>query len=119
VVSLEVVGVHPKEESIEDRGQGLIAGDLVRRSEDADERATYDLTAARILTLVQQGEQRVQDRAVRLEHLVEEDDLCLRQHTRRVAPIDALTKRRNVDGSEDLVRLRETGQEILEVLGLQ
>src|SRR5262249_10842330 len=84
----------------------------------ADERAFEDLPAARVLALVEEREERVEDRAVRLEDLVEEDDLCLGEHADRVAAVDAPAGRAHVDGAEDLVRLGEPGEEVLEVLRL-
>ena len=118
VVGVEVVGVHAQEEAVEDRVERLVPGHLVRGREDADQRAAYHLAAARELALVEQREQGVEDRAVRLEDLVEEDDLRLGQHAGRVAAVDALAERGDVDRAEDLVRLGEAREQVLEVVRL-
>ena len=118
VVGVQVVRVDAEEEAVEDRVQRLVPGHLVRGGEDADERALDHLAPARELALVEQREQRIQDGAVRLEHLVEKDDLRLRQHARRVALVRAVAERGDVDRAEDLVGLREAREQVLEVAGL-
>ncbi len=71
--------------------------------------------AVRELALVQDGEQRVQDRRVRLEDLVEEDDLGLGQHGLGPARVAALAEGADVDRAEELVRLGEAREQVLEV----
>ena len=75
----------------------------------------HDLGAVLELALVDDVEERVQDRRVRLEDLVEEDDLGGRQHVLEAARVATLAERRDVDRTEQLVRLGEARQQILEV----
>src|SRR5262249_57767299 len=64
------------------------------------------------LALVQDGEERVQDRRVRLEDLVEEDDLRLGQHGLGLARVGALAEGADVDRAEQLVRLGKPRQKV-------
>ena len=77
-----------------------------------------DLPAARVAPLVQEREERVQDGRVALEDLVEEDDLRVRQHPLDAPLVAPLAERGDVDRAEDLVRLGEAREEVLEVAGV-
>src|SRR5439155_1164929 len=64
-----------------------------------------------------QREDRVQDRRARLEDLVEEGDVRLRQLVRREPPVVVLLERLQADRPEQLLRRGEAGEQPLEVLG--
>ncbi len=68
--------------------------------------------------LVEHREEVVEERAVRVEELVEEDELGLGEHARRARRDRPLAEARQVDRSEDLVRLGEAREEVLEVAPL-
>ena len=72
--------------------------------------------AARVAPLVEEREERVEDGRVRLEDLVEEDDLGLGQHPLGAALVAALAEGGDVDRAEDLVRLGEAREQVLEVV---
>jgi len=65
--------------------------------------------------LVQQAQQRVEDGRRAQEDLVEEGDLGLGQHPGGLHLDDAVAEPAQVDRAEDLVRLREATEEVLEV----
>src|SRR6202042_3332191 len=54
MVGVEVLAPDPEEEAVEDRGQRLVGGDLVRRAEAGEERTLEDRPAARVTPLVQE-----------------------------------------------------------------
>src|ERR1019366_967168 len=62
--------------------------------------------------------ERVQDRRVRLEDFVEEDDLRVGEHPFGASLVTTLAKGGDIDGAEDLVRLGEARQQVLEVASL-
>ena len=115
MVGVEVLAPDAEEEAVEDRRERLVGGDLVRGAEARQERARDDGAAARVAALVQEREQRVQDGRVALEDLVEEDDLGVRQHPLDAPLVAPLAERGDVDRAEDLVRLGEAREEVLEV----
>ena len=115
MVAVEVVGDDAQKEAIEDRGQVVVVGHLVRGAEHRQQRHVLHLGAVGELALVQDGEERVQDRRVRLEDLVEEDDLRLGQHGLGLARVGAFAEGADVDGAEELVGLGEARQQVLEV----
>ena len=83
------------------------------------QRTAQNLSAARVFALVQEREQRVQDRRVRFEDFVEEDNFRIRKHAFGAAHVAAFAKCCDVDGAENFVRLRETRQQIFEVARLK
>ena len=85
----------------------------------SEQRALHDHAARRVAPLVEQGEQRVEDRRVGLEDLVEEDDLRRREHALGAALVASLAERCDVDGAEELVRLGEAREQVLEVVRVQ
>jgi hypothetical protein len=119
MVGVEIVRPDPEEEAVEDRGQRLVGRHLVRGTEAREERTLEHHAARRVAALVEEREQRVEDGGVRLEDLVEEDDLRARQHALDPSLVTTLAEGRDVDRPEEFVRLGEARQEVLEVVRLQ
>jgi hypothetical protein len=118
VVGVEVLAPHAQEEAVEDRLEALVGGHLVRRAEHAQERHVDHGAAVVELPLVEEREQRVEDGAVRLEDLVEEDDLGLGHHALGAAAVGALAEGGDVDRPEELVGLGEAREQVLEVVAV-
>ena len=116
--AVQVLRRGPHQEAIEHRPQRVVVGDLVGGAEQRRQRHLDAGGAGEETALVQDAEQRVQDGGVRLEDLVEEDDLRVGQHRLDAAQVGPLAEGLDVDGAEDLVRLGEPGQQVLEVAGV-
>ena len=115
VKAVEVVRQRAHQEAIEDRPQRVVVRDLVGGAVQRRQRHLDAGAAGEEPPLVQDAEQRVQDRRVRLEDLVEEDDVGVGQHRLDAADVGALAEGLDVDRAEDLVRLGEARQQVLEV----
>ena len=75
-----------------------------------------DLGPAAVDPLVEHREQVVQDRAIGVEQLVQEDELRLRKHPGGDRGDGPLAEPDQVDRAEDLVRLGEPGQQIFKIV---
>ena len=115
VEAVQVLRQRAHQEPVEDRAQGVVVGHLVGRAVERAQRHLDARAAGEELPLVQDAEQRVQDRGVRLEDLVEEHDLRLGQHRLDAPDVAALAEGLDVDRAEDLVGLGEARQQIFEV----
>jgi hypothetical protein len=115
VEAVQVVGQRPHQEAIEHRAQGVVVGDLVGGAVQRRQR-NLDAGAAREEPpFVEDAEQRVQDGGVRFEDLVEKHDVGVGQHRLDPPHVAAFAECLDVDGAEDLVGLRESRQQVLEV----
>ena len=115
---LQVVDVAAEQEPVEQGPQGLVLGQVVRGREQREQRQPVDLGPAAIDPLVEDREQVVQDRAVGVEQLVEEDELGLGEHPGGDRGDGPLAEPHQVDRAEHLVRLGEPRQQVLEVPAL-
>ena len=113
--AVQVLRRGANQEAIEHRPQRVVVGDLVGGAKERRQRHLDAGRAGEEASLVQDAEQSVQDGRVRLEDLVEEDDVGVGEHRLDAAQVGPLAKRLDVDRAEDLVRLREPGQQVLEV----
>jgi hypothetical protein len=113
---VEIVGAHAQQEAVEDGGEVGVGRNLVGRADRSDQRDLHADAARDIAAFVEQGEERVEDRAVGLEDLVEEDDLALGHHPGGLAAVGALAEGGDVDRAEELVGLGESGEEVFEIL---
>ena len=116
--AVQVLGRGPHQEAIEHRPQRVVVGDLVGGAEQRRERNLDAGGAGEEAALVQDAEQRVQDGGVRLEDLVEEDDVRVGEHRLDAPQVGPFPKRLDVDRAEDLVRLGKARQQVLEVAGV-
>ena len=103
-----------EQEPIEQGAERLVLGQVVRRREEREQGKPVDLGAAAIDPLVQHRQQVVQDRAVGVEQLVEEDELGLGEHAGDDRGDRSLAEPGQVDRAEDLVRLGEARQQVFE-----
>ena len=77
-----------------------------------------DLGPAAIDPLVEHRQQVVQDRAIGIEELVQEDELAFGEHAGGDRGDGPLAEPDQVDGAEDLVGLGEPGEQIFEIVPL-
>ena len=98
------------------RQQLVVLGQLVGGREQREQRDVDHLAPVVEAALVDQREDRVQDRRARLEYLVEKGDVRLRQLVRRQPPVVVLLERLQADRSEQLLGRREPGEQPLEVV---
>ena len=103
------------QEAVVDRRQLVLLGQLVGRAEDGQQRHLDAVAAVVEAALVEQREQRVQDRRARLEDLVEERDVRLGQLVRRDAAVLVLLERAQAHRAEHLLGGGELGEQPLEV----
>ena len=103
-------------EPILERGELDVLGQLVGRGEQDAQLDRHRLAVLVELALVDDREQRVQDRRVRLEDLVEEHQPRGRQLAVLAAQVAAVAQLGDVDRPEDLGRLGEPREHVLEVL---
>mmetsp|Transcript_7892 Transcript_7892/g.23585 ORF Transcript_7892/g.23585 Transcript_7892/m.23585 type:complete len:205 (-) Transcript_7892:406-1020(-) len=103
------------QESIVQRVQLLALGQLVARADQAQQRDLHSLRPVVEEPLVEQREQRVQDRRVRLEDLVHEGDLGGGQVAVHLALVPVLLETLHAQRPEELLGNRKTGEEALEV----
>ena len=115
VEAVQVVRQGAHQEAIEDRAQRVVVRDLVGGAVQRRQRHLDAGAAGEEPALVQDAEQRVQDGGVGLEDLVEEHDVGVGQHRLDPADVGALAEGLDVDRAEDLVRLGEPRQQVLEV----
>jgi hypothetical protein len=106
---------HPHEEAVEEGLQRLVGRQLVAGRHHADERRALAAAAVVELALVQQRQQRVEDRRVGLEHLVEEGDAGGRQEAFGQAFVAVGFQRLQRQGAEQFLGRGETRQQALEV----
>jgi hypothetical protein len=78
--------------------------------------ADHALAAAKD-TLVENAQERIEDGRRALEDLVEERELRLRQHAGGLRLYHPLAQPLQVDRAEDLARLGEAAEEVLEIAG--
>ena len=114
-LALEVVDVATDQEPVEQGTQRIVLGQVVRGREEREQRQAVQLGPAAVDPLVEHREQVVQDRAVGVEELVQEDELGLGQHAGGDRGDGPLAEPHQVDRAEHLVRLGEAGQQVLEV----
>jgi hypothetical protein len=107
----------PHEEAVVEGRELVLVGKLVGRADEAEQRHRDDVAAVVEAPLVEDPEQRVQDRARRLEHLVEEGHVRLGKLVRRHAPVLVALERRERDRAEQLLGRREAREQPVEVAG--
>ncbi len=103
------------QETVEESLRHFVGGYLVGGTDDADQRAALAPGPVVEFALVEQGQQRVEDGAVGLEHLVDEGDGRLRQEARGHAFVAVLLQGGDGQRAEQLLGHREAGQQALEV----
>ncbi len=110
VVVGNVVEPAAEQETVAERGQHRVVRDVVGRPEQCDQVGVDGPGAVVKGPLVDEGEQRVEDRRAALEHLVEECDVGFGQHSGRVHLVDTLgLEPPDVDRPEQLGRFGEPG----------
>ena len=115
LLTFEVVDVTAEKKSVEQSAEGVVLGKVVGSGEERQERELVDLGAAAVDPLVEHRQQVVEDRAIGVEELVEEDEFAFGQHACRDRRHGPFPEPRQVDGTEDLVRLGEAGKQIFKV----
>src|SRR5690606_39836180 len=105
----ERVDRDPQREAVLERAERGIVACCVRRGEREMKRRPPCLLAAPKPTVVEDAEERVEDRRAGVEDLVEEGDLRLGKPAFRHRLEAALAQSLEVDRPEDLGRLRESG----------
>lgn len=110
----DVVAVHAQEESIVERFQGVVLGGVVARADEHERRERPRLAAPPEHPLVERHEEAVEDGAVRVQELVEKDERRLGQHPLGVRDELALAELPDVERPEELARLGEPREEIVE-----
>src|SRR5262249_8668398 len=104
----------PEEEAIREGVERVVLRRPVRRPDAHPERRPHLGVPSTEGALVQQREERVQDRRRAEEDLVEERDLPLRKHSGSVRLDDPLAELSQIDRPEDLRGLGEPAEQILE-----
>ena len=113
----DVVDSEAQHETIVERGQFFLVGQLVGGPEHRDERHAKALAPVVEQALVDDGQERVEDRRVGLENLVEERDVRLGQLVRGHAPVVVVLEAAQADRAENLLGRAELGQQPLEIVG--
>ena len=110
LLALEVVDMAAKQEPVEQGPQRLVFGQVVGRREQRQQRELVHLGPAAVKPLVEHGQQVVEDRAIGVEELVQEDEFALGKHAGGHRGDRSFAEPDQVDRAEDLVRLGEPGQ---------
>ncbi len=79
----DVIHHEAQHEAVVERGEFVLVGQFVRRAEHRDERDLHALAAVVKDALVDDGQQRIEDRGVGLEDFVQERDVRLGQLVHR------------------------------------
>ena len=109
-----VVATHAEQEAIEQGPQGVVLRQAVAGADDHQQRQQAGLPAAAEDPFVEHHQEAVEDRAVGVEQLVEEDQRGLRQHALGVGHQVALAELADIERPEQFVGLGEAGQQIIE-----
>ena len=116
VLVLHGVGDDLEAEAILERAELGVFGDLVGRREQDLERDGDRGAVLVVLALVDDRQQRVEDRRVRLEDLIEEHHPRRRQLALGAAHVATLAQEVDVDRAHDLRGLGEAREHVLEVV---
>ena len=111
----DILHLVPQEEPVVQGGQGLFLREFRGGAHQRLEGALEHLAVVVEEPLVDQGEEAVQDRAVRLPDLVEEREVRLRQVAAGEPREPVLLQGRDGHGAEQFVGQGEAGQEPLEI----
>ena len=90
---------------------------MVGRREQRQKRELVNFGAAAVKPLIEHGQKVIEDRAIGIEKLVEEDEFALGEHAGCHRGDRSLAEPDQVDRAEDLVRLGEPGQQVFEIAG--
>ena len=110
----DVVAMHAEQEAIEQGPQGVVLRQAVAGADDHQQRQRAGFAAAAEDALVEHHQEAVEDRAVGVEQLVEEDQRGLRQHAFGVGHQVAFAEFADIERPEQLVGLGEAGQQVIE-----
>ena len=116
-VLLDVAHGEPEQEPVVQGRELVVLGELVAGPEQGDERHLVDALAVVEPALVDDGQDRVEDRGVGLEHLVQEGDVGLRELVGGHPPVVVLLQPLQAHRAEQLFGRGEAGQQPLEVPG--
>src|SRR5262249_20834216 len=118
VIRFEVLAPHADQKAVEHRSKVVVVWNFVGGPEKRDQRDIFGEAARDKTALVEDGEQRVQDRAVGFEDLVQKDDLGLWQHALGPPTVNPFRERGGVQRAKEFVGLGKAGQQVLEILGV-
>ncbi len=107
-----------QQEAVEESFPDLVLGHRIGRADDADQGAALTPRPVVELPLVQERQQRIEDGAVGLEHLVDERDGGVRQEARGMPLVPILLQGLDRQRTEELLGHREAGQQAFEVPGV-
>ncbi len=113
----DVIDHESQHEAVEQRGQFLLIRQLVGRPEHRDERDVDALAAVVKNALIDDREQRIEDRGVSLEDFVQKGDVRFRQLVIGDAAIVVLLEAFEAHGAENLFGRSELGQQPLKIVG--
>ncbi len=113
----DVIDHEAQHEAVEQRRQLFFVGEFVGRAEHRDERDGDTLAPVVKDTFVDERQQRVEDRGVGLEDLVEKRDMRLGELVVSHAAVIVLLETLQAHRAEDLLGRAELRQQPLEVVG--
>src|SRR5207245_5749338 len=107
----------PEHETVEQRRQLIFVQQFVRGAEQRNERYGHALAAVMEDALVDNGQQSIQDRRIRLEDFVEKGDVRFRELVVSDSAIVILFEAPQADRPENLFGGAEFGEQPLEIIG--